>query len=316
LKGLLRLDVEEAEGGKDSADEGCAYGEEDGDGKDGEINGDGLRAGESELSVAGESVNGEEGESDAENAAGDGEEQNFGESGLQDARGGGSEGRADGGFTVASDEAGELRVGEVDAGDEQDAEDGGHEEPEPGGSFADDDFFHRLDVGGEGSVGRAIKLTGRDLPGERVVECVEILLCLRDRDSGFETSEGDVVAVVAIEAEVVEVDGEWSKDFIVWELTGEWNGSEFVGFGEVEVFGQDAYDLIGCAGDLESFADHAGVTVEEALPKVVAEDSYVFAAFDRFFGEEVAAENWLDCEDVEKVGKSEDAADETRVIVG
>ena len=100
----------------------------------------------------GELVDGEEGEGDAEDAAGDGEEEDFGEGALQDAGSGGSEGGADGGFAVAADETGKLRVGEVDAGDEQDAEDGGHEEPEARGGLADEDFLHGLHVGGERSL--------------------------------------------------------------------------------------------------------------------------------------------------------------------
>ena len=84
------------------------------------------------------------------------EEEDFGEGALQDAGGGGSEGGADGGFAVAADETGELCVGEIDAGDEKDAEDGGHEEPEAGGGAADDDFLHGLDVGGDSSVEWAV----------------------------------------------------------------------------------------------------------------------------------------------------------------
>ena len=60
---------------------------------------------------------------------------------MQEMGGGGSEGGAYGGFAVAADESGELRVCEIDAGDEEDAEDGGHEEPETGGGAAHDDLL-------------------------------------------------------------------------------------------------------------------------------------------------------------------------------
>jgi hypothetical protein len=162
---------------------------------------------------------------------------------------------------------------------------------------------------------RAVEFAGRNLAGEIVVESVEVFLGLRDGDARFEAGERDVVAVVAVEAEVVEVEGEWSEDFVVGKLAGERNGGEFVGFGEVEVFGEDAYDLIGRAGDLDGSAGDVGVGVVEGLPEMPGEYGYFFPAWCSFFGEEVAAKDGLNAEDVEKVGKSEDAADETRVIV-
>ena len=110
---------------------------------------------------------------------------------MQDAGGGGSEGGADCGFAVAADEAGELRVGEIDAGDEENAEDGGQEEPKARGGFADDDFFHGLDVGGECVVGELpSSSTGRDLAGEASSRSVEVFLGLSDGDAGFEASQG------------------------------------------------------------------------------------------------------------------------------
>ena len=57
--------------------------------------------------------------------------------------------------------------------------------------------------------------------GEVVVECVEVFLGLSDGYAGFEACEWDVVAVVAVEAEVVEVDCEWGEDLVVGKLTGE-----------------------------------------------------------------------------------------------
>ena len=115
-------------------------------------------------------MNGEEGESDAEGSAGEGEDEDFGEGALKEMGGGGSEGGTDGGFAVAADEAGELRVGEIDARDEQDAEDGGHEEPETCGGAADEDLLHGLDVGGERTLGGAVELIGGNLVRDVVVD--------------------------------------------------------------------------------------------------------------------------------------------------
>ncbi len=211
------FDTEETKSGKNATDEGCADGEQDGESEDGQVDGDGLRAGDSELGVSGELMYGEEGECDAKDASGDGEEEDFGECALQDAGGGGSEGRADGGFAVATDEAGKLGVGEVDAGDEQDAENGSHEEPETGGGFADDDFFHRLDVGGDRSFRGPFGLIGWDLVGDVVVDGVEVIGGLCDGDAGFQATECDVIAVVAVPTEVSGgVDCQGGDDLVVW----------------------------------------------------------------------------------------------------
>ena len=61
----------------------------------------------------------------------------------------------------------------------------------------------------------AIELAGRNLAGECVVEGVEVFLCLGHGDAGFEAGDGDVVAVVAVEAEVVEVDCERGEDLVI-----------------------------------------------------------------------------------------------------
>ncbi len=83
-------------------------------------------------------MDGEEGEDDAEESTGEREDDDFGEGALEKVGSGGSESGTDGGFTVAMNEAGELCIGEVDARDEQDAEDGGHKEPETRGGAADE----------------------------------------------------------------------------------------------------------------------------------------------------------------------------------
>ena len=80
------------------------------------------------------------------------------------------------------------------------------------------------------------------------------------------------------------------------------NGSEFVGFGEVEVFGEDSDDLVGCAADLDGSTGDVGIGVVESLPEVPGEDSNFFVAGNGFFGEEVATEDGLDAEDVEEIG--------------
>jgi hypothetical protein len=81
----------------------------------------------------------------------------------------GSEGRADCGFAIAMNEAGELRVGEVYASDEKNAEDGSHEEPQTRGGAADEDVLQWLNVGGDGALERTVELIGLDLMRDVVV---------------------------------------------------------------------------------------------------------------------------------------------------
>jgi hypothetical protein len=66
LQGLLGLDAEDAEGGKDAEEKGGSDGEQDGEREDGEVDGDGAGAGDGELGVSGEAMDGEDGETDAE----------------------------------------------------------------------------------------------------------------------------------------------------------------------------------------------------------------------------------------------------------
>jgi hypothetical protein len=185
LKGLLGTDAEHAEGGKNSEENGGADGEEDGEDEDSGIDGDGCGAGNRELGVFGETMNGEVGESDAECSAGEGKDEDFGESALEEVGSRGSEGGADGGFAVAMNEAGELRVGEVDARDEKDAEDGSHEEPQTRGGAADEDVFQGLNVGGDGALEWTVELIGWDLMRDVVVYGVDVFGGLGDGDAGF-----------------------------------------------------------------------------------------------------------------------------------
>jgi hypothetical protein len=128
----------------------------------------------------------------------------------------GAEGRADCRLTISTDDAGELCICEIDAGDEKDAEDGGKQEPEARGGATDEDLFHGLDVGGEGAFDGAVQLVGGDLVSDVVVDCVEVVGGLGDGDAGFQAAKCDVVAVVAVPSEVfVGVNGKRGDDLVV-----------------------------------------------------------------------------------------------------
>src|SRR5437868_2376358 len=97
---------------------------------------------------------------------------------------------------------------------------------------------------------------------------------------------------------------------------GEGSGGEFVGFGEVEVFGEDADDLVGQVCDLNGAGGDLGIGIEEGLPEMPADDGDLLVALGGFFRQEVAAEDGLDAQDIEEVGKGADASNEMGVIVG
>ena len=114
------LDAEDAEGGKDSEEEGRSDGEKNGEAEDGEVDGDGMRCGGWRARRIRRSLwTAKKARATPRAPPVKREEEDFGEGVLQEVGGRGSEGRADGGFAVATDEAGELRVCEIDAGDEQ-----------------------------------------------------------------------------------------------------------------------------------------------------------------------------------------------------
>jgi hypothetical protein len=232
---------------------------------------------------------GEDSEGDAEGSTDERENADFCEGRLQKMGGRGAEGRTHGGFALAADDAGKLRVCEIDAGDEEDAEDGGEEKPESSGGATYDDLFERLDVDGECAVRVAVHLIGRDLTDDVVGEDVEIFCGLSDGQAWLQVAEGDVVAVVAVPAEVVEVDYERRNDFGLGPLGGYWGGREFGGFGKVEVLRKDADDLVWRSGDLSGSSNDGGVAVEETLPETVADDGDLVVAFHGLFGQEVAS---------------------------
>jgi hypothetical protein len=76
-------------------------------------------------------MNGDDGECDTDGSAYDGEDADFGQGSLQKMGGRSSECGTHGCFAIPTDGSSKLRVGEIDACDEQDAEDGRQKQPEP-----------------------------------------------------------------------------------------------------------------------------------------------------------------------------------------
>ncbi len=93
------------------------------------------------------------GEHKAEDGAQDGEQQHFTEQLCDDGTPRCAEREADGELALAVGSAGEQQRGDIDAGNEQQEDDGAIEKPERGADVADDDGFERLDVDGEVAIG-------------------------------------------------------------------------------------------------------------------------------------------------------------------
>ena len=106
----------------------------------------------------------------------------------------GSECAADGEFFLAGQAPGEQKIGDVDAGDEQDEGDGTEEKPEGLLAFAGEEVvFERLDEDAPALVAFGIRLgdVGRD--------GVHVGLRLLDGDAGFEAGDGEEPVEVVVE---------------------------------------------------------------------------------------------------------------------
>jgi hypothetical protein len=85
-------------------------------------------------------------EDEAEDAAGDGEDDAFGEELADDAGAAGAHGGTDGEFTLAAGGPDEQEIGDVGAGDEQDEADGSEQDKERGARVGDDGVAQGLDA--------------------------------------------------------------------------------------------------------------------------------------------------------------------------
>ncbi len=241
----------------------------------------------------GEVGDGGEGETEAEDGSGGGEDEGFREELADDAAACGSECGAHGELLGAGGGAGEQEVREVDADDEKDESDGSPEDDERAAETAGDVVLEVPELGG---VVGFVSLLYAEVEGWE--EEVGFGLGLCEGDAGVEAAgERDHVAVLA--DLIVEVGGE-DVHF----------GAGGVDGAEVEGVGKDADDCGGRVAERDGLADDVGIAVELALPEWVAEDDDWWTGGAGFFGGEGdAAHQRLYAQSVEEVVHDIDLGD-------
>src|ERR1035438_3908133 len=130
---------------------------------------------------------------------------------------------------------------------------------------------------------------------------LEFCACLREGEARLEASD-DAVVEVAIVAAQVEVS--WrqryeEKGFARW--AGGDVGSHGDG-GKAQARWQHTNDRSRLTADAQGLTDGCGISLEKRLPAFVTEDHDACCSLDGVAGHEVAAEDGLNTEDMEKVG--------------
>ena len=205
---------------------------------------------------------------EAEHAAGDREDDGFGEELADDTGAAGAHGGADGEFTLAAGSADEQEIGDVGAGDEEDEADGSEKDEEGFARAGDDRVAERLDA--EAVFGsHVVRVEAAVLIGGQF----ELGVGLGERHAGFETA-GDKKVVAEVGAVGLDLEG---------------NPDIGLGIGD-EGFSEDTDDGVGLVAERDGGADDVGVAAELALPESVADDNDVAAVRGVFLRREGAAE--------------------------
>ena len=187
---------------------------------------------------------------------------------------------ADGDLFAAREGAGEEKIGDVGAGDEEDERDGAEHHKQGGTNIADGLITEGMNDGAPSFVLGGVGLF------EALGDGVHLGLRLLDGDSGFEAADGEVVMVVA---------------------NGRGGGSEGHGnpysgeAGLVHRRAHDADDSVGVAVEVDGFADGSGIVGVMSLPEFVAEDDLAVLAWVVFVRAEDAAVDGFDSEGREEV---------------
>jgi hypothetical protein len=232
-------------------------------------------------------------EYEAESTAGESEERALGEDLTDDAPAGGAKGEANAEFLGAGAGAGEQKVRDVDAGDEEDEADGGEKHNEDGLNVTDDCLAERPEAGAEAAVG--LWKGGSQM----IADVVHVGLGLRQRDTGFQAGN-------AVNAEARAAQGE---GFGVPLADGEVDvlrdeGAEL----EIEGGGDDTDNGVIAVVEGDGTADDVGIGGKLASPESAAEHGDGRAADFVFAGREKAAEDRLDAEELKEIGSDEIAA--------
>lgn len=177
---------------------------------------------------------------------------------------------ADGDFFLASGAPGEEKVGEVDAGDEENEADGPHHQPEAdAGWLGKKVVFERLD--GDGEIGIRFRIGLRELLGD-------------DGHFGVGGFESDA----ALEFSHYQKEVILALDLIGLEGERDVHG----GIADVGRTGSgDAENGVEFAAHAELGADDVGIAAEMVAPEFVVEDDDLFVAGEGVVGNQMAAED-------------------------
>ena len=230
---------------------------------------------------AGEQGDGAPGKEEAEDRAGEREEQVLGKELTEKAEAGGAQGAADGDLFLPGDGAREEQVGDVGAGDQEDDADGAEQEEEGIAGVAE----HVIAEGGDGGADLVIGV--RVLLFETGGEGGEVGAGLLEGDAGLHAPDG-VVGMVAAEAQAFAVHGE--------------RGPHLRAEGELEGGGHDAHDFVLTGVEFDGLPDGIGVAGVAGGPQAVTEDDDVVFTGLVFAGGPGAPDLGRDAEEVEEIG--------------
>ena len=212
------------------------------------------------------------GEEHAQSTAGQRKEHAFGEKLLNDALGAGTHGGADGDFTAARAGAGEQKIGDVGAGDEEEKANGGHQGDERVGEFSENAFVDGHELSAERRFG---VVEGRVGLEELEVELLKFGVDLLARDTGPDAHHRAIARVV---------------------IGTNRDGSVDVGVIPGEANRKDADDCVELIVEPKRLAEDVASTEEMALPEGVAQQRDRRAVDLIFFGQKGAADRCADAE--------------------
>src|ERR1700683_933447 len=293
LRGASRL-----EGGRETEENSGDDGDEEGEEEDAGVDGDFVEAGDV---GGGESEDGafeEEHGEESDGAGEEGEEGALCEHLADEPRARSAHGEADGDFAAASGGAREEKIGDVDAGDEEDEGDGAEEDEEFGALRADEVFFNGDEADGPaGGGGIFFGIRARELRDVGV----DLMLGLRDGEAWFKAA-----------------DGAGKKTLRAIGRNRKWRASESGGepdvdigiesaAGMTEVGRHDADDGVEVGIEAHFAAETVGGGAGGGVPESVGDNDGIEEGGDGVLGSVNAAEFGLGAEESEVVGTGEEA---------
>ena len=232
----------------------------------------------------------------SESCTGQGQHESFREQLRNDPLPAGADGHPHSHLAFALDAARHQEAGDVDAADSENGEDRAEQRPQRSLRFSGDAIGEKLQVHRTAFV-RGIRA------GEVGKYLGQVSLGLGHRDAGFDSAHGlQPVIAAAVHPPLVEVNG--NVDRIA---STQW---------KAESGGHNADDAEATAIQLDRFAYRAAIAVEVRLPHLVTQHDNVVFAFLLFAGQESAADERLNVENLEEVVSTANAAERNGFAAG